>query len=200
MDYNVNIPIYKIIIVGDSGVGKSSILNTYIEKKPILNRKITIGSQYSEQFMKNYKIKLNIWDCAGQERYHSITKLYFRGSKAAIFVFDLSNLKSLTNIVNYWIKTVIENTNVIDNVKFVLVGNKSDISINTDYKIIWDLCKKYNMIYIESSVVNNKNISDIFNKVSEMLVNSDIQLNTESSFIDIEIEPIPKNNNIFQWC
>ena len=93
---------------------------------------------------------LQIWDCAGQEKFRALTKLYYRNADLCILVSDLSQPKTLDSIQNYWIYTYIENNP--KNTKFILVGNKSDLDINIDYTYIWNLCKSYNMKYIECSV------------------------------------------------
>ena len=159
MNYPYYLNKYKIIFVGDSNVGKTSILNTFMKKNYV--PKTTVGTEFTETHIKKYNLTLQIWDCAGQERFRALTKLYYRYSNICIFVFDLSNPQSLESLQNYWITTVINNTD--NNTQFILVGNKLDLSINITYSIVWDLCKKYNMKYIEVSATENLNISNIFN-------------------------------------
>lgn len=150
---------YKLVFIGDSSVGKTSILNTYMKKK--YTPKPTLGTEFSEKYIEKYDLKLQIWDCAGQERFRALTRLYYRGAHICVLVFDLSNPKSLNSIENYWINAVLENTDT--SVHFILVGNKIDLRSTIDYKNVWDLCKKYNMKYIETSAINNTNIINIFN-------------------------------------
>ena len=156
---------HKIIFVGDSSVGKTSILNTYSKKNKI--PKATLGTEFTEKYIKEYNFTLQIWDCAGQERFRALTKLYYRGAKICILVFDLSNKKSLESIENYWIPIVKTETN--NNVKFILVGNKFDLNINIDYSIIWDLCKIHNMKFIETSATKNLYINNIFDNACQII-------------------------------
>ena len=157
---------YKIIIIGDSGIGKTTIVNSYLNKNN--NNPIsTIGTEYSTIISSKYNQELHIWDCAGQEKFRSLVKLYYRGAKACIFTFDLNNIKSLYSINDYWIKTVKQNSD--EDCIYLLVGNKSDLKKNTDYNLINKLYTKYNINYIESCALTNKNINIIFETISDIL-------------------------------
>ena len=101
MNYNK----YKVIIIGDSGIGKTTIMNSYL-KKTIKNPISTIGTEYSNIKFSKYDQELQVWDCAGQEKFRSLVKLYYRGAKGCIFTFDLSSENSLNSINNYWIENV----------------------------------------------------------------------------------------------
>ena len=158
----------KIIFLGDSNVGKTSIIHTYLKKNG--NVTSTIGTEFFKKYMPKYNRSLQVWDCAGQECYRAICKLYYRGSDACILVFDLSEPTSLESIKNYWISIYMENCS--KPYRFILVGNKSDKSINIDYNIIWNLCKSYNMRYVETSVITQTNIDIIFNLTCELLNDS----------------------------
>ena len=159
---------YKIIFLGDSNVGKTSLIHTYMKKNE--NISSTVGTEFFKKYMDKYNLTLQVWDCAGQERYRALCKIYYRGTNLCILVFDLSDPKTLNSIKDYWISTYISHCS--ETYKFILVGNKSDKTINIDYNIIWHLCKSYNMKYIETSVVNNVNIEDIFNFTCELLKNT----------------------------
>lgn len=162
MNYNK----YKVIIIGDSGIGKTTIMNSYL-KKNTKNPKSTMGTEYSNIKFSKYEQELQVWDCAGQEKFRSLVNLYYRGAKACIFTFDLSNINSLYSINDYWLENVKKNAD--KECVFLLVGNKSDLQKNTDYHIINELCNKYKMDYIESSAIKNINITNIFENISEIL-------------------------------
>ena len=157
---------YKVILLGSSGVGKTSIMNLF-SKKNIAHVSPTIGSEFCLMESKKYNHRLQLWDCAGQERYRAVTRIYYRDIQGCILVFDLSDIKSLYDIRDYWVKEVEKNNTI--NPIFILVGNKSDLRINTDYEIIKTIVKDYNMKYVETSVVKNENISEIFNFMSDYL-------------------------------
>ena len=158
---------HKVIFVGDSGVGKTSILNTYSNKND--TPKVTIGIEFTEKHIEKHNLTLQIWDCAGQERFRALTKLYYRGARICILVFDLSNKTSLESLENYWIPTIKNNTDSI--IQFILIGNKLDLVPNINYSNIWDLCKIHNMKFIETSVLKNLYINNIFDIVC-LLINS----------------------------
>lgn len=123
----------KIVIIGDSGVGKSSIVKRYIlnVNSPVPNYSLertesTVGATYfTIQLERN---KLQIWDTAGQERFRSICPIYFRGSAGCIFVFDVTNRESFINL-NYWIKSYKDAVPKIDS-KVLLLANKTDYPIS----------------------------------------------------------------------
>ena len=158
---------HKVIFVGDSGVGKTSILNTYSKKNN--TPKATLGTEFTEKYIEKHDLTLQIWDCAGQERFRALTKLYYRGARICILVFDLSNKSSLESLENYWIPTIKDNTDSI--IQFILIGNKLDLVPNINYSDIWDLCKIHNMKFIETSVLQNLYINNIFDIVC-LLINS----------------------------
>lgn len=101
---------FKVITVGDIGVGKTSLIRRYVENKFTMNYKSTIGVDYSEKSVnwnENIIVTLQIWDCAGQERFDSIIKSYFRDSHGAICVFDMSRNTTLGSVAK-WKKKVSE--------------------------------------------------------------------------------------------
>lgn len=188
---------YKIILVGDSNVGKTSIMNNYCKKE--LETKTTIGTEYSRVLINNLNQELQIWDCAGQEKFRSLTKLYYRNSHICLLIFDLNNVESLYNINNYWKKNVEDN---VENCMYFLIGNKSDLEKYTDYNIINELCKLYKMDYIECSAKESININLIFNKVSSLLYANNI-LNKNVIKDKNNIDLREKNNiryNLYSYC
>lgn len=186
---------YKIVIVGDSNVGKTSIMNTFLKKNNNIPTN-TIGSEYSNIHIQKYNQELQIWDCAGQERFRSLTKLYYRNASACIFVFDLNNIKTLNSISNFWISNVKDN--IDDNSILLLIGNKSDLSKNTNYDLINEISKTFNMQYIECSAIKNININNIFEKTSDLLFSKKIlNNNTPTQYIynDTSTNNIDLNKN-----
>ena len=174
---------YKVIFIGDSSVGKTSIFKKYTNINTETSS--TIGTEFTKKYIDKYNLLLHIWDCAGQERFRALTRVYFRDTDICILVFDLSNSTTLESIKNYWIETYLKNSTKQH--KFVLVGNKSDLTINIDYNIIWYLVKTYNMKYIETSVVDNKNITNIFDFACDLILEINKYDNnfTESNTLNI---------------
>lgn len=97
----------KLIVVGDTNVGKTSIVERLTENKFSLNQKTSVAVAYSTKQMvvdKHTTVKFDIWDTAGQERFRSISALFYRGSAAAIIVYDITDRKSFETAKNYWLK------------------------------------------------------------------------------------------------
>ena len=192
----LNTPInYKIILLGSSAVGKTSIMNSFSKKNTDVSP--TIGTELFIIRSKKYNHKLQIWDCAGQERYSAVTRIYYRDIQGCILIFDLSDIKTLYDIRDYWIKEVEKNNTI--NPIFILVGNKCDLKIYTDYNIIKDLVKNYDMKYIETSVVNNQNISQIFDSMSDYLSTNSLPEYTHNNILDTK-QNSSYLNNIYGYC
>lgn len=162
MDNNDCDYIFKIILVGDSNVGKSHILSKFSDNHINMSGP-TIGIEFYVRKTKMYEknIKLQFWDTAGQERYRSIISAYYRGISAAIFVYDITDNSSFENIEK-WYNEV--NCIADKNVKFILIGNKLDL--NDKRTVSYEKAKKYaklhDMLYFETSSINNINISISF--------------------------------------
>ena len=124
-DYQEDFSI-KFVIVGDSGVGKTNILNRYIRNAFYLDGKSTIGIELETKMFKiqDKYIKLNIWDTAGQERFKSVTQAYYKGAKGAIIVYDITRENTFNNIDN-WFKEIKDSA--MSDMNLILIGNKSDL-------------------------------------------------------------------------
>ena len=119
--------LFKVVLIGDSGVGKSNLLTRFTTNEFNLESKTTIGVEFSTKTLKvkDKTIKAQIWDTAGQERYRAITSAYYRGAVGALLVYDIS--KSYTfNSVERWLKELREHADA--NIVIMLVGNKSDLN------------------------------------------------------------------------
>ena len=119
--------LFKVVLIGDSGVGKSNLLTRFTTNEFNLESKTTIGVEFSTKTLKvkDKTIKAHIWDTAGQERYRAITSAYYRGAVGALLVYDIS--KSYTfNSVERWLKELREHADA--NIVIMLVGNKSDLN------------------------------------------------------------------------
>ena len=154
---------FKLIIVGDTGVGKTNIIGKYIADSFNENTKSTVGVEF---FTKSFKInedyiKMEIWDTAGQERYKSITSAYYKGSNGALLVYDITRTVTFDDIEK-WINEV---KDVVEGeLKFVLVGNKCDLTSERKVETETALAKaqKLKMPLIETSALNSTNIQKVF--------------------------------------
>ncbi len=185
--------IYKIIVVGDSGVGKSSILLRYTEDIYVEDYTSTIGVDFilKNIVLDNKKIKIQLWDTAGQERFKSITTSYYKNANGIIVVYDVSN-PSYNNILKWLNEIKKHNPN---NLSILIVGNKIDkISISQlklEKKQLYDfLNNNYDgdiVDIIYTSAKQSKNINDVF-----LSIINDIYNNKLYTIIDIN----PENNII----
>ena len=158
--------LYKIIIIGDTGVGKSNILSRYLKDEFRDDSKSTVGVELGTKFLKIKDIgaKLQIWDTAGQERYKSITSSYYKGSHGCFIVYDITNEKTFENVDN-WFKQAQKEAS--KEVSIILVGNKCDLE--TERKILKEKgeekAKTLNCPFFETSALSKIKIEDIFNEM-----------------------------------
>ena len=126
-DLAENVKELKIILLGNSGVGKTCIINRYIHDQFNPDSETTLGSSFSTKIIKkgNIEYRLNIWDTTGQEKYHSITKLFIKGSSAVILVYSINSLTSFEGL-NSWYESIKEHLQGNEYI-LVVIGSKSDL-------------------------------------------------------------------------
>lgn len=155
--------LYKIVLAGDSGVGKSNLLSRWTNDEFIEESKSTIGVEFAAKNINidNKIIKAQIWDTAGQERYRAITTAYYRGAVGALIVYDITDPKSFEHI-NVWYDQLHchMNTDII----IMIIGNKCDL--RELRKVSVEDGKQYamskNVMYLETSAKNNDNVDKAF--------------------------------------
>ena len=153
--------LFKILIIGESNVGKTCLLLRYTDDSFTANYLSTIAIDFKIKIIniENKLIKLLIWDTAGQERFGAITKTYFKGASGIILIYDISDRCSFKNVIN-WIKMAeVNEPNAIK----ILVGNKCDIPerVVTEEEGK-ELANKYNMKFFETSAKINMNVKEAF--------------------------------------
>ena len=168
--------VFKIITLGDSGVGKSSIIKRYIsgkfEEKTIST--IGFGSFNKEITVKGTKIKLNLIDTAGQENYRALSASYIKNADGALFVFAYNDKKSFDGI-KQWLnnyKDINPNLDFNKKIPAYLVGNKCDLElVDIDKEEIEKLKEENNFYdYIKTSAKEGDNIEEVFQKMGEMFI------------------------------
>ena len=155
--------LFKILLIGNSGVGKSSLLLRFSDDTFTGNFMPTIGVDFKIRTLDvdGKTIKLQIWDTAGQERFKTITSSYYKGAHGIIVVYDVTDKESFKNI-DTWMNEIEKHAS--DNVSRILCGNKSDLddsrAVSTDEGK--ELADTYNIRFIESSAKDNSNVEEAF--------------------------------------
>ena len=163
--------LFKIILIGNSGVGKSSILQQYMNHVFDSNYKITIGVDFlmKSLVINNQIVKLQVWDTAGQERYKSMVASYYRGAHVALIVFDLTSHRSFEALPS-WIEAFYKSGPEQKNT--ILIGNKKDL-INerqVTKEEVELFSQTNNMMYFETSAREGDNIDYVFNYTAKKLL------------------------------
>ena len=173
--------VFKVLLLGDSEVGKSCFLMRYSDNVFVENYITTIGLDYKLKTVKldNGKtIKVQLWDTAGQDKYRTIAKNYYKGSHGILLLYDITKLSSFDNI-REWIRDIKEE--VDENAIIFLIGNKIDLS---DKRIISkekgdELAEEYKIPFFEASAKSGENVDEIFKalykKINESYANIEKQ-------------------------
>ena len=168
---------FKILTLGESGVGKTSILLNYTENKFVKSHLATIGIDYKIKSLEinNHIIKIKIWDTAGQEKFRNLTSQYFINSNGIFIIFDLGDKMSFDKI-NEWMKQINYHLKSIE-IPIVLLGNKCDHhNREINEKIIEDLCNFYKIKYFQTSALKNIGIEETFNyMINEIIKKNNIK-------------------------
>lgn len=158
---------YKLLVVGESSVGKSSILLRYTNGEFTENYNYTVGVDFKVKKVvyQNKEITLQLWDTAGQERYRSVTRTFYHRARGVIVVFDLSNRQTL-EAVTRWLMEIRENC---DEIPRILVGNKCDALREVKEEDAFEVAKRFNLPYFETSAKEDINITSAFDKLVSII-------------------------------
>ena len=170
---------FKILLLGDSGVGKSCIIIRYIENNFSTNLMNSIGVDFKLKNIQidNKNIKLQIWDTAGQERFRTITTSYYKGAHAILIVFDLTDRESFEHVRN-WMADIDKFAK--EGVYRILVGNKCDLENSRKVRKEEgnEIANKYGIKYIETSAKETTNIDDLFESTAKHLLSKQVNNTT----------------------
>ena len=173
----------KILIVGDSSVGKTNFMTRFIENKFSEGYMTTSGIdlQTTDIQIKNKKIRIQLWDTAGQEKYKSITKNLFLKVMAAIIIYDITSEKSYINC-RMWVQMIKEECG--SHMKIIIVGNKSDLNDQRkiDEEEVMNYAKEQNTQYIETSCKTGENIRKAVSILCEKIMENK-EMTDDSSFM-----------------
>ncbi|XP_051134029.1 ras-related protein RABA2a-like [Andrographis paniculata] len=158
--------LFKIVLIGDSGVGKSNLLSRFTRNEFCLESKSTIGVEFATRTLQvdGKTIKAQIWDTAGQERYRAITSAYYRGALGAILVYDVTKPITFEN-VSRWLKELRDHADA--NIVIMLIGNKTDLkhlrAVSTEDA--QGYAEREGLSYIETSALDATNVESAFHLI-----------------------------------
>jgi len=158
----------KLLLVGDSGVGKSSILIRYTDDTFTEKYTGTIGVDFKLKkiFRKGQEINLQLWDTAGQERFKSLVRSFYKGANGVVVVFDIGSRSSF-EALRRWMSEIQSNC---DEIPRILVGNKVDGPRSVSNVEAQDIAAKYGLQYIETSAKTNVGIDETFEKLTDQIM------------------------------
>ena len=159
---------YKIITLGDSSVGKTSIINRFINDTFDEELPPTLGIKHTFKTLEinNTKVKLSVIDTNGQEKYRSLSVSYFRHADVVLFIFNLNEPLSFNNIQE-WINVFNDNNNKKKVILKYLIGSKSDLEQRVEQNLIDEFANNNNMLYMATSAKTNNQINELFQKIGE---------------------------------
>ncbi|XP_044064169.1 RAB11a, member RAS oncogene family, like [Enoplosus armatus] len=203
--------LFKVVLIGDSGVGKSNLLSRFTRNEFNLESKSTIGVEFATRSIQveGKTVKAQIWDTAGQERYRAITSAYYRGAVGALLVYDIAKHLTYEN-AERWLKELQDHAD--SNIVIMLVGNKSDLrhlrAVPTDEAKAF--AEKHGLSFLETSALDSSNVelafqtilTAIYNIVSQrqMSGRSDSDFSPASNVVPITVEPTQNSANKGVCC
>ena len=183
---------FKLLTIGESGVGKTSILRRFVENEFSKTHLATIGIDYRTKVLHIYgkDIKLKIWDTAGQERYHNITSQIFKGAEGILLVYDVNDEVSFAKIKD-WIEQIKSNTE--EEICLVLLGNKCDIEERAISKERGkEMAEELNINYYETSALNGTGINEAFEGLTKKILLKKKVINSDSRTVSLTSSQKPK--------
>lgn len=158
---------FKILTIGESGVGKTCILRRFVENKFLKNHLATIGIDFKTKTLNinNQEIKLKIWDTAGQERFRNITTQYYKGADGIVLIYDVTDDASYEKIRD-WMEQILSNTKRED-IGLVLLGNKCDMEPRAVTEEQGNkMAEELKVSYFETSALTGQGINEAFNELT----------------------------------
>lgn len=161
-----HVPVVKVTILGDGGVGKTSLMRRYCTGKFDASRVMTIGVDFQTALVSigENEVKLSIWDVAGQRRFQFVRGGFYRGSLASALVYDLTDIETLKNLLE-WRAEIMRST---PDVKFVVAGNKMDLFSKTEKDWGDELARRIGAPYVRTSALTGEGVEDLFLELARL--------------------------------
>eukprot|EP00736_Rhodelphis_marinus_P011208 Rmarinus@m.5816 len=186
--------LFKYIIIGDTGVGKSCLLLQFTDKRFQPVHDLTIGVEFGARMITidGKQIKLQIWDTAGQESFRSITRSYYRGAAGALLVYDITRRETFNHLTS-WLEDARQHSS--SNMTIMLIGNKCDLehrrAVSTEEGE--QFAKQHGLIFLETSAKTAQNVEEAFFNTAKEIYNKIEQgvfdVNNEQNGIKVGIDP-----------
>jgi Ras-related protein Rab-2A len=162
--------LFKYIIIGDSGVGKSCLLLQFTDKRFEPVHDLTIGVEFGARMVviESKQIKLQIWDTAGQESFRSITRSYYRGASGALLVYDVTRRETFDHL-RTWLDDARQVSNA--NMTIMLIGNKCDLETKRQVSVEegQSFASEHGLVFLETSAKTAHNVDDAFMKTANVI-------------------------------
>lgn len=187
---------FKILLLGDSGVGKSSLITRFVDDQFLEAHNYSIGLDFKIKTVdvEGKRVRLQVWDTAGQERFRTITSSYYRGSRGIVVVFGMDDQPSFEHIKD-WLEEIFRYLSH-EEVKVFIVGNKADLTNRkVDARIAKNFAESYKLSFYETSAKTSENVDKIFLDITkEILARRDIGgrpsvLLERSQSVDVRYRP-----------
>ena len=171
----MSIESFKVVLVGESGVGKTSMITQFIDQIFQEDQQSTTGGTFSTKdvICDGSKIlRFEIWDTAGQEKYRSLTTMFYKDANAAVMVYDVTRAESFEELKNYWAKQIKENSP--EKIILVIAANKSDLieQEQVDEGEARNFAKELNAIFISTSAKSSEGINSLFEEIAKKYTGS----------------------------
>ena len=190
----------KIVLLGESGTGKTSIIAQFTRGEFDPNVVTSISAQFISKltYISEYDktIKFDIWDTAGQEKFRSLAQIFYKDAKAIILVYDITNLKSFEELKNYWYPKVKENCQ--SDIILGLAGNKDDLYENEQVSSqdAQNFADEIGAIYKKTSALNNSNIQFIFECIGKKYIDSSFDYRAKDNEKKQKFEKNNENHSV----
>ncbi|CAA7020524.1 unnamed protein product [Microthlaspi erraticum] len=165
--------VFKVVLIGDSAVGKSQLLARFARDEFSMDSKATIGVEFQTRTLviEEKSVKAQIWDTAGQERYRAVTSAYYRGAVGAMLVYDITKRETFDHIPR-WLEEL--RAHADKNIVIILIGNKSDLE---DQRAVptedaKEFAEKEGLFFLETSALNATNVENSFNTLMTQIFNT----------------------------
>ena len=171
----------KLVFIGDPGVGKTCIISRFLKGTFDAEQITTVGASYASKTIKisetNESLTLDVWDTAGQEKYRSLTRIFFQGAKLAILVYDITRKDSFENLKNVWLKELKDHAD--KNVVLGVAGNKSDLYEKEEVpeQEAREFAKSIGAIFCLTSAQSNSGIEELFEEMGKKFLDPNSTIN-----------------------